>query len=157
MTTHGERDDRLDYDQLFPGRFIKAGEFGGKDVTLTIAEIHLEALPQDKGGDRVRGVIQFKETQKGWVLNRTNGECLKAMWGRAPNEWVGRKVTLYPTMVQFGKSKELGIRVRGSPELESPIEAEVKLPKRKPVTVTLIPTGRGRAATPQTQHEEIPL
>jgi hypothetical protein len=80
----------LDYDQLFPGRFLKAGEFQGKDVTLTINEIRLEELPQDRGGNRIRGIIGFKETKKELVLNRTNGECLKGMWGARHGQLAGQ-------------------------------------------------------------------
>jgi hypothetical protein len=128
----------LDYDQLFPGRFLKAGEFVGKDVTLTIAAIDLEELPQDKGGDKTRGIISFRETQKKLVLNRTNGECFKGMWGRDTGNWVGKRVTLYPAEW----NGEPCIRVKGSPDLEKPLEVEVKLPKRKPITMKMQVTQR---------------
>jgi hypothetical protein len=131
----------LDYDELFPGRFIKSGEFKGRDVTLTISSIRVEDLPQDKGGDRGRGIIGFKETKKEWVLNRTNGECLKAMWGRDTDGWIGKRVTLFPSEW----SGEPCIRVKGSPELTEPLDVEVKLPKRRPIMMKMIPTGKKAA------------
>lgn len=144
----------LDYDKLFPGQFIKAGEFGGKDVTLTISAIELMDLPQEKGGEKTRGIIRFRNAKKGLVLNRTNGECMKAMWGRNTGEWIGKRVTLYPTMVQFGREKVLAIRVKGSPDLTEALSVEVKLPKRKPVTVRMLPTKVGETTVAGHEWDE---
>lgn len=132
----------MDYDILFPGRFLKAGEFQGRDVTLTITEITTEELPQDKGGDRVRGIIAFQETKKKLVLNRTNGECLKTLWGRETNDWIGHKVTLYPAEYQG----DVAIRVKGSPDISEAVDAEIKLPRKRPFMMKLIPTGKRKAA-----------
>ena len=132
----------MDFDQLFPGRFIKAGELNGKDVTLTIDAIRLEDLPSDKGGEKTRGVIAFKQTKKEWVLNRTNAECLKGMWGRDTDNWIGKRVTIYPAEW----NGEPCIRVKGSPDLEKPVDVEVKLPKRKPVIMKMQATGKKEAA-----------
>ena len=131
-------DKIVDYDQLFPGRFMKAGEFQGKDVTLTVSDIELEELPQEKGGDKPRGILSFRETKKKLVLNRTNGECIKGMFGRNPQEWIGKRVTLFPSEW----NGEPCIRVKGSPELAAPMAVEVKLPKRKPITMNMQVTGK---------------
>ena len=128
----------LDYDALFPGRFIKAGDFKGKDVTLEIANVRIEDLPNDAGGNKVKGIIAFKGAKKEWVLNRTNGEALKAMWGRDTGDWIGKHVTLYPA--QF--NGDLAIRVKGSPDLTEPLAYELKLPRKRPQKMTLLVTGR---------------
>lgn len=128
----------MDYDILFPGRFLKAGEFQGRDVTLTITEVTTEELPQDKGGDRVRGIIAFQETKKKLVLNRTNGECFKALWGRETDAWIGHHVTLYPAEYQG----DVAIRVKGSPDITEAVDAEIKLPRKRPFMMKLIPTGK---------------
>lgn len=152
-------DRSIDFDELFPGRFIKAGEFKGKDVTLTIDAIHLEDLPQDKGGEKTRGIISFRESKKQWVLNRTNAECLKAMWGRDTKEWIAKRVTLFPTMVQVGRGKELAVRVKGSPMLTEPLDFEITLPRKKPVAYRLLPTAKAapaqQATTTDTEEPEL--
>lgn len=137
----------MDYDQLFPGRFMKSGEFGGKDVTLTVAGIRIEELPQEKGGDRARGIVGFKETKKELVLNRTNGECLKALWGRETNAWIGKRVTLYPAPHKDSFTGEVGtaIRVRGSPDLPADKQVEIRLPRKKATRVTLYNTAPKQA------------
>lgn len=131
-----------DYELLFPGRFIKSVEFKGKDVTLTMTGVETEELPQDKGGNKLRGIIAFKETKKKLVLNRTNAECLVAMFGRDYDKWNGHRVTFYPAPYEG----ETCIRVKGSPELKDVLEAEIKLPRKRPFKMRLIPTGKGASA-----------
>ncbi len=134
----------LDYDALFPGRFIKAGDFKGKDVTVTIATVRIEDLPNDAGGNKVKGIIGFEGKKKEWVLNRTNGEALKAMWGRDTGDWIGKRVTLYPAPF----NGDLAVRVRGSPDLKAPLDFELKLPRKRPQKTRLLVTGKanGKAA-----------
>lgn len=122
----------MDYDKLFPGRFIKAGEFGGNAVTMTMSAVAIEELPSDKG-DQAKGIVSFAETKRKWVLNRTNGECLKAMFGRDTDAWIGKRVTLYPAPYEG----DIAIRVKGSPDIESSMTVEVKLPRKRPYNVTL--------------------
>ena len=124
----------VDYDQLFPGRFMKSGEFQGRDVTLTVAGLRMEKLPQDNGTERDRGILSFRRTEKALVLNRTNGECIKAMFGRAVGDWVGKRVTFYPAPFTNTFTGEVGtaIRVRGSPDLPADKMVTIALPRRSP-------------------------
>jgi hypothetical protein len=122
----------VDFDELYPGRFLKAGLFKGKPVTLDITAVHMEELEGEKGPQQ-RGIVSFRQTDKQWVLNKINGECLKEMWGRKVQEWIGHRVTLYPGTWQ-GKP---AIRVWGSPELSEDRPLTIELPKRKPMQVVL--------------------
>jgi hypothetical protein len=130
----------MDVDLMFPSRFIKAADLQGHEVTLTIEGSNLDELEGD-GGKKTKGIVSFVGKKKKWVLNRTNAMCLKAMWGRETEKWNGHKVTLYPTTF----NDEPCIRVKGSPELEKPLEFELKLPKKKPKLVKLLPTGKNGA------------
>jgi hypothetical protein len=133
------------YDQLFPGRFIKAGDLAGKDRTLTISDVIVEAMPTDDGGTKVRGIVAFKETERQLALNRTNGEACKAMFGKAIKDWFGKRVTIYPTTDRFGSEQVDAIRVRGSPDIAGNVTFSLKLPKRKAREITLTKTVRGPA------------
>lgn len=127
-----------DYDELFPGRFLKAGQLGDKRPTLTIERVDVEALPDERGGEKRRGVITFKETPYQWILNVTNGQLLRSMFGRAVPAWYGRKITLYKGQVEHGSQKgEPAVRVWGSPELERDRTVEVRLPRKRPMQITL--------------------
>lgn len=125
------------WDELFPDRFLKAGLMKGKDVTLTIRDVALDKIPDDKGVEKIRGILSFEKTDKQLALNKTNGLCLKAMFGAAVQAWAGKRITLYPTMDHFGRDEVEAIRVRGSPDIAEAITFELKLPKKKARMVTL--------------------
>lgn len=144
-----------DLEALFPGRFIKAAEFKGREVTMTIKSVKpekVEAQDSTKAAPKFEtiAVIGFEETDRHWHLNRTNALCLAAMWGRDYEGWVGHKVTLHPERDTSGLSESgLCIRVKGSPELEAPVNATIKLPRRKATQRKLVPTGRGSQPDPE--------
>ena len=133
----------VDWDELYPGRFLKAGQLGERKITLTIAEVVVDKLIGDDGKPKKKGVISFQGTEAQWALNRTNGICLLEMFGRKPQEWVGHKVTLYQGKVESGSQRgEPAIRVWGSPELERDRDVEIALPRKRPFRITLHATRR---------------
>jgi hypothetical protein len=134
----------VSYDELFPGRFLKAGLFQGREVTVKIAAVRTEDLPSETGGTKVKGILAFEGKKMELVLNRTNGEALKAMFGHVLADWIGKRVTLFPSTF----NGEPCIRVKGSPDLKSPVEYELKLPRKRPQKMRLVPTGKpnGKAA-----------
>jgi len=134
---------RLSFDELYPGTYLKAGEFHGKPVTLTIKSVAREMLSNGTGGEEAAVVVAFEKTEKLFVMNKTNAVCLRAMWGDDSGEWIGNRVTLHLVKDESGLS-ESGqcIRVAGSPQLDKPLKFRARL-GRKLVTQTLVPTGKG--------------
>lgn len=138
----------MDFDQMFPGKYMKAGQFKGRDVTLTIASVDLEEFTEGKEVE-VRGILTFREPAKGTkqplrlVLNKTNATAIKGMFGRETNSWVGKRVTFFPAAIEYGDS-DLAIRVRGSPDLDGPKEWQSKI-GRKNATFRMVKTGKGAA------------
>lgn len=126
----------VDWDDLYPGRFLKAADLKGKQVTLRIATVSIEELVGDKG-PQIKGVIGFERTEKQWALNKTNGICLKEMFGKKVQEWVGRRVTLFPSQWDG----EDCLRVWGSPELTSDKQVTISLPRKRPFQMTMHKTG----------------
>jgi len=122
----------VDWEQMYPGRFIKAADFKGEKVTLQIAAVDLEELEGDKG-KQIKGVIRFERTEKAFALNKTNGICLKAMFGKKVQEWVGKRITLFPTT--YGGDD--CIRVYGSPDIEKELEVVIALPRKRPFNMTM--------------------
>jgi hypothetical protein len=121
------------YDQLYPGRFLKAGELLGKKVTLTIADVDLEELVGDTGKPQVKCIVSFKETPKKLVACKTNGICLKEMFGKVLSDWIGKRVTLF----EDSWNGEPATRVWGSPDIAEEVEVTVTLPRRRPFKKTL--------------------
>jgi hypothetical protein len=122
----------VDWDELYPGRFLKAGEFKGKKPTLTITEVDIQELVGDKG-KQIKGVISFAKTEKKLALNKTNGFCLRAMFGRKVQDWVGKRVTLFAGVWDGDEC----IRVWGSPDIAAEGIAEIALPRKKPFKMTM--------------------
>jgi hypothetical protein len=125
-------DKPVDWDQLYPGRFIKTGDLLGKNVTLTIASVDLDEL-EGETGKKIKGVISFERTEKQLALNKTNGICLKEMFGKRVQEWVGKRVTLMPALW----NGEDCIRVYGSPDIEADKDITVTLPRKRPQRMTM--------------------
>jgi hypothetical protein len=144
--TPSTRREAKNFDQLYPGRFLKAGEFNGKKVTLTIADAFVEDLEGEQGV-KPKAIVAFKETPKALVACKTNGLCFKGMFGPEIANWVGKRVTLFPDVW----NGEPCIRVFGSPDIAEPVSVEIKLPKRRPFVKTMQPTGKkASAAAPTT-------
>lgn len=138
----------VDWDELYPGRFLKAGEFKGKKPTLTISQVKIEELVGDKG-PQIKGVIRFERTDKEWALNKTNGICLKDMFGRKVQEWVGKRVTLFAGTWDG----EECIRVWGSPDLPEDREVTIQLPRKRPFKMVMHRVTReAPAAAPPAEH-----
>lgn len=130
----------MHFDELFPNRFLKAGEFKGKDVTLTIKGVQREELEGDKGKE-TKAIVSFERTPKQLVLNKTNALCVRAMFGAEVDAWIGKRITFYPAHIEFGDT-DLAIRVRGSPDLQADMTFELKLARKKPKPTTLRRTAK---------------
>jgi hypothetical protein len=137
----------VDFDELYPGRFLKAADFKGQKVTLTIKDAWLEEL-EGEDGNELKATVAFKERPKELVLNRTNGEALKAMFGRKLPEWNGKRVTLFPSVVtERGMLKgQPCIRVWGSPDIAHDIDLVIKRPRQDAKSITLHKTAMGKPA-----------
>lgn len=122
-----------DFDQLYPGRFIKAGELLGRKVTLTIADVELEGLQGDDGKEKAKAVISFRESEKKMVTCKTNGICIKEMFGKTISEWVGKRITIFPDTW----NGEPCIRIWGSPDIETDKVVQITLPRRRPFNKTM--------------------
>ncbi len=146
-------------DAAMRGDFITAAEFNGRTPVFRIRETRRAVLERQKLGTddsegntkkQERPLVYFDQVDgRAWVLNRTNAECLKALFGPVMAAWKGKRVQLCAEMVQLGPKKELGIRILGSPDIEADVKVEIKLPRRRPVERVL----RALKADPAAQKE----
>jgi hypothetical protein len=102
----------VDYRLLFPNDYIAAHDLRGKDVTKTIKSVTVEKLRMTGGRVEKKPVVQFSDTPKKLVLNKTNAKVVAAHHGTDTDKWAGKKVTLYPTTTLFGKDTVDCVRVR---------------------------------------------
>lgn len=140
-----------DWDELYPGRFFKAGLLQPAERrVLTVAGVQLEELEGDKGLKQ-KGVLSFKEDTLQLPLNKTNGICLREMFGRVPYKWVGHQFAIFASEW----AGEPCIRIWGSPELERDLEVLVQLPRKKPFKMVMHAMGVKLAPVPSADKSPI--
>jgi hypothetical protein len=117
------------YDELFPGRFLKSALFKGRTVTLTIAAVSMEKMPDrgGKDGEKWKATLSFRESEMQLVLNKTNGECIKGMFGARLADWVDKRVAFYPRQVRAFGQTTMAIRVLGSPDISKDVRIELNV------------------------------
>lgn len=103
----------------FPSKYLKAVDLQGKKVTLTISSCALEnvGLPPEP-----KPVLYFRETQKCFVLNKTNYGLVSYVNGgdEESDNWGGLKISLVAEMKTFQGKPIMGISVRPPDEPVAP-------------------------------------
>jgi len=129
--------------EFYGGDHLNADHLTAEGRTATIASVEGEVLEDEDGKLRKCAVVTFAETPTRWAVNTINRICIEAMFGLDVDDAIGHKVTLFADACEvkgqfFGQPS---VRVKGSPELHEPINVTIKLPRRKPFTRVLVPTG----------------
>ncbi len=108
----------------------KADSGEGEDVTVN--KVDRKAL------------IAFKGKRLKFAANTINCSLIEAMWGEDYSGWPGHHLTIMSDKVEVaGRFKgDPCIRVKGSPELTGPQKVTIKLPRRRPIERTIVPTGK---------------
>ena len=110
-------------DTMFPSKFLKASDLAGRDINVQIRSVTFEEMENNRGEPEQKPVLWFEKTEKGMVLNRTNGNTIAELHGYESDGWIGQLVTLYSAEVEaFGKMTD-AIRVRRQPPTNQPAPA----------------------------------
>jgi hypothetical protein len=118
--------------EVFPTRFLTAGDLDGKSIVLTITDAPQETL-KNKSGEEVKTVLHFKGTKKTLPLNKTNWDSVADITGEDDSiNWGGHKVEAYPTTTQFGADIVDCIRLRAPAQGELKAAPAAKAAKAKP-------------------------
>ena len=89
------------------GEYLK-GEDLKKDITVTIESVGPETV-----GEEEKLVVRFTEVKKALVLNATNKDRLKGLFGTPEtDEWLGKPVTLTTEMTEFKGKTKPAIRIK---------------------------------------------
>ena len=84
----------------------------GKDMIVKVKDVRIETV-QNQQGREDKPVLHFEGDVKPLILNTTNMKAIEKVAGSPyMDEWVGKKLQLYVTMVSaFGTTTE-AVRVR---------------------------------------------
>lgn len=92
----------MNINTLFPSKYIKADDLGGKCYTLTIREVTLEKLGHGNEQE-TKPVLWFTNAAKGMILNRTNAMILASLYTPETDNWRGKQINLYSARIKaFG-------------------------------------------------------
>lgn len=124
------------FSELYPGRFLHADILKGKKVTLTIKNVDIEVLEGEKKKEP-KAVVTFIERPLDLVFAKTNGHCLKRMFGSDPHTWLGKRITLFPSTTSFGRETVECIRIWGSPDIAADMSISVPQGRKKPLEMVM--------------------
>ena len=92
-------------DLMFPSRYLRAADFEGKAVALTISEVVRDKVQMATGQKAEKYVLRFQETDKELILNKTNAKAVaKVLHEPKAINWRGERIILKPTTCEaFGE------------------------------------------------------
>ena len=95
------------YDQ---SRFLKAADLAG-EKKFRIKEVTEEEVGQDRDKTK-KLVVWFTNDKRGLVLNVTNNRTIRGAFGDVCDEWTGKIIAVFPTMVDMRGRMTPALRVR---------------------------------------------
>lgn len=92
----------MNVNDLFPSKYLKAHDLGGKAYTLTIRTVTLEDVGH--GAEKESKLaIAFEKATKLMLVNRTNAMIIASLYGPETDQWKGKAVVVYSARVKaFG-------------------------------------------------------
>lgn len=86
-----------DFRTMYDKDYIGVWDLNGKEVTVTIASVTPGTVTGTGGKRAKKGLIRFDGKEKGFICNITNGKVIAGMYGNDYAQWVGKRITLYPS------------------------------------------------------------
>lgn len=141
------------WDDLYPGRFLKAADLGGKRPVVKIARLYSDDELVSKNDPRGKAVLAFDGKAKELAMNATHRRCLIAMFGADPQAAVGKRIVLCEGRARNPSLNEDGpcVRFWGSPDLARDVKVMIPRMKGAPEVLTMMavkpPAAPGNRAT----------
>jgi hypothetical protein len=98
--------------EIYGGNYLKADDIKDRgDVNVVIENVSI----MDADDGKKKAVLHFKGKDKTLVLNVTNANMVDELLGSDDtDEWIGRRICLYTTKVDFQGKRVLAIRVKAA-------------------------------------------
>ena len=103
---------KVNRNDLFPSKYFKAADLGGKSLVLAIKSCRVEKMQNTQGGTSDKLVLDFVNQSKGLVCNRTNYDAISEVHGDDSDGWPGKRVELYPDKTRVAGKTVDTVRVR---------------------------------------------
>lgn len=114
---------------VFPSEYLRAADLQDRQVRVVMERVEMRDI-----GDDHKPVLFFAGKEKGFVLNKTNANNISMAYGDDTEDWVGKEIVLFPTMVDFQGRSVAAIRCRPPNAKERAINAgkQPMVPARDP-------------------------
>ncbi|MCC6786062.1 MAG: hypothetical protein IT457_24680 [Planctomycetes bacterium] len=149
----------MDVRLLYPSEYVAAADLieaqkktGRDGVTLTISAVEIEDLKTNRGTEK-KPVVRFREYEgrnpsKRLVMNKTNARLIAKLYGHETSNWIGKRITLWPTQCEcFGETVDC-VRVMPHVPQGSPRDTE-QAPAAQQAPRTARPRQAAPAQSPQ--------
>ena len=104
----------MNFDDLYPSKFLRASDLNGAPLTVTIGGVARENV-----GGEPKVIITFASGEKSLIANKTNGKALAKLFGKDTADWIGKKIVLFPCEVDFKGDSVEAVRIR-APRVAAP-------------------------------------
>lgn len=94
--------------ELCPSPHLEAADLP-EDTVVTIKSYDWHPVGKE---EKIKGVLYFREFERGMVMNRTNTILIKHLHGDVLDELVGKQIVIGPDVTNFGGNVVPCIRVR---------------------------------------------
>ncbi len=127
----------MDYRKCYDEKWLKSVDLDEKDFVVTITRAEAGKLNDQKGQVTRKPIVWFKGWPKPLALNKTNGGLIAGIYGNDMANWIGKRITIYPTTTTMGGKIVDCVRVRPSapkqsgqpaPARSEPVEADSPAP-----------------------------
>lgn len=110
---------------LMDREYMYAFDLQGKDCTVTIEKVSQGELTALGGRKSKKPLCFFREgrEKKPLALNSTNCKTIAALYGNDTADWIGKRITIYPTTTTMAGDTVDCIRVRPSVPAGKPAAA----------------------------------
>jgi len=100
---------------LFPSKMMLLGSQNlnpGEELIATITSVEAQEIKNKNGKPDIVPVARFDNAPP-MVLNITNTRTIASLYGECYDQWAGKSIQIYATMVRgFGGGEVMGLRIR---------------------------------------------
>ncbi len=97
---------------LVESKYLSHFELRGNDVTVAIKSVRLSEVVGSGGKKSKKALLTFEGKEKGMVAGVTCLSAIAGIYGDDYDQWIGKRITLYPTTTEASGKVVGTIRVR---------------------------------------------
>ena len=93
--------------ECFPSKWMRESDLKGHPMTVRISRFEVQKVAEEN-----KPVLFFSDSEKGFVVNRTNADTIAGIHGDDTDQWIAKSITLVSADVEYKGKLMKAIRVR---------------------------------------------